>query len=72
MLEIIEILLAALIGGLATRFWILRRTSHGYFYLEPIDEENSPGEFQIRISISSAENYLNKRQIVLTKGKSQN
>ena len=41
-----------------------------YFYLEEIDPD-SPGEFSIRVSIPSNQYYLDKEQIILKRGKSQ-
>lgn len=62
--------LAALVGCLATRWVLTRKTAYGYFYLEEIDP-NEPGEYNIRISIPKETYYLDKSQIILKRGHSQ-
>lgn len=64
-------ILSAFLGSLATRWFLTRKTAYGYFYLEELDPD-SPGEFSIRVSIPSDEYYLDKDQIILKRGDSQN
>lgn len=61
---------SAACGMFVTRWVLTRKTAYGYFYLEEIDP-NSPGEFSIRVSIPSNQYYLDKKQIILKRGKSQ-
>lgn len=63
-------ILSAFLGSLVTRWLLSRKTAYGYFYLEEIDPD-SPGEFAIRVSIPSNQYYLDKEQIILKRGKSQ-
>ena len=63
-------ILSAFLGCLVTRWLLSRKTAYGYFYLEEIDPD-SPGEFTIRVSIPSNQYYLDKEQIILKRGKSQ-
>lgn len=63
-------ILSAFLSCLATRWVLTRKTAYGYFYLEEIDPD-SPGEFAIRVSIPSNQYYLDKEQIILKRGKSQ-
>ena len=63
-------ILSAFLGSLVTRWLLSRKTAYGYFYLEEVDPE-SPGEFSIRVSIPSKQYYLDKEQIILKRGKSQ-
>lgn len=63
-------ILSALLGSLMTRWFLTRKTAYGYFYLDEIDPD-SPGEFSIRVSIPSNQYYLDKEQIILKRGKSQ-
>lgn len=63
-------ILSAFLGSLVTRWLLSRKTVYGYFYLEEIDPD-SPGEFSIRVSIPSNQYYLDKEQIILKQGKSQ-
>ena len=63
-------ILSAFLGSLVTRWLLSRKTAYGYFYLEEIDPD-SPGEFSIRVSIPSNQYYLDKEQIILKRGKSQ-
>lgn len=69
-ITIITYVMPILIACLATRWVLTRKTVYGYFYLEEIDP-NSPGEFSIRVSIPSNQYYLDKEQIILKRGKSQ-
>lgn len=61
---------SAACGMIVTRWILTRKTAYGYFYLEEIDPD-SPGEFAIRVSIPSNQYYLDKEQIILKRGKSQ-
>lgn len=61
---------SAACGMFVTRGVLTRKTAYGYFYLEEIDPD-SPGEFSIRVSIPSNQYYLDKEQIILKRGKSQ-
>lgn len=63
-------IVSAACGMIVTRWILTRKTAHGYFYLEEIDPD-SPGEFSIRVSIPSNQYYLDKEQIILKRGKSQ-
>ena len=63
-------IVSAACGMLVTRWVLTRKTAYGYFYLEEIDPD-SPGEFSIRVSIPSNRYYLDKEQIILKRGKSQ-
>lgn len=63
-------ILSAFLGSLVTRWLLSRKTAYGHFYLEEIDPD-SPGEFAIRVSIPSNQYYLDKEQIILKRGKSQ-
>ena len=63
-------ILSAFLGCLVTRWLLTRKTAYGHFYLEEIDPD-SPGEFSIRVSIPSNQYYLDKEQIILKRGKSQ-
>ena len=63
-------ILSAFLGSLVTRWLLSRKTAYGYFYLEEVDPD-SPGEFSIRVSIPSNQYYLDKEQIILKRGKSQ-
>lgn len=63
-------IVSAACGMFATRWALTRKTVYGYFYLEEIDPD-SPGEFSIRVSIPSNQYYLDKEQIILKRGKSQ-
>ena len=63
-------IVSATFGMLVTRWVLTRKTVYGYFYLEEVDPE-SPGEFSIRVSIPSDRYYLDKDQIILKRGKSQ-
>lgn len=69
-ITIITYVIPILIACLATRWVLTRKTVYGYFYLEEVDPE-SPGEFSIRVSIPSDRYYLDKDQIILKRGKSQ-
>ena len=75
MLDILMIasgcILSAFLGSFVTRWLLTRKTAYGHFYLEELDPD-SPGEFLIRMSIPSVEYYLNKNQIILKRGDSQN
>ena len=70
MLDIFMITIGCVISTLVTRWILTRKTAYGYFYLEEIDPD-SPGEFAIRVSIPSNQYYLDKEQIILKRGKSQ-
>ena len=61
---------SAACGMFVTRWVLTRKAAYGYFYLEEIDPD-SPGEFAIRVSIPSNQYYLDKEQIILKRGKSQ-
>ena len=63
-------ILFAFLGCLVTRWLLTRKTAYGYFYLEEMDP-NEPGEFHIRISIPKETYYLDKSQIILKRGDSQ-
>ena len=63
-------IVSAACGMFVTRWVLTRKTAYGYFYLEEIDPD-SPGEFSIRVSIPSDQYYLDKDQIILKRGKSQ-
>ena len=63
-------IISAACGMIVTRWVLTRKTAYGYFYLEEIDPD-SPGEFSIRVSIPSNQYYLDKEQIILKRGKSQ-
>lgn len=63
-------ILSAFLSCLATRWVLTRKTAYGYFYLEEIDP-NEPGEYNIRISIPKETYYLDKNQIILKRGNSQ-
>ena len=69
-ITIITYIIPILFACLATRWVLTRKTAYGYFYLEEIDPD-SPGEFSIRVSIPSNQYYLDKEQIILKRGKSQ-
>lgn len=63
-------IVSAACGMLVTRWVLTRKSVYGHFYLEEIDPE-SPGEFSIRVSIPTDQYYLDKEQIILKRGKSQ-
>lgn len=56
--------------GLVSLFFSLK-SGHGYFKLEPYDDENT-GFYKINIKLYSNQNLLEKKYIILEKDNSQN
>lgn len=56
-------------GTIITRIVLDLRTSHGHFYLEPADEDDT-GFYKVNISITPNQNLLKKKYIILEKDNS--
>ena len=58
------------LGTIITRIFIDFRTAHGYFKLEPYDDDDT-GFYKINIRIPGETDLLHNDRIILTKDHSQ-
>lgn len=71
MIELITLIVVCILSIATTRFLMNRKTIYGYFYIEGGDDPENPEEMNIRISVPSSAYYLDKKQIILRRGDSQ-
>lgn len=73
LLLILFLLIGGVLGWIANVIFIKKRTSNGYFSIEPYDEEDS-GFYRVnmRIPPSEQEGLINKDRLVLYREYSQN
>lgn len=58
------------IGSIITQIWFRRKTSYGYFVLDPIEDPDTPGVYTVGVKFDGSD-LREKDKVILYKMKSQ-